>query len=75
MHSLLNRTTGYIYCPGKEAAMVIIISAAADHLYHIPLGSFYYVTGPCATTRLKLYMYKQLLNAAHLKLPPKARGR
>ena len=28
------------FCPGKEAALVIIVSAAADPLYHIPLGSF-----------------------------------
>ena len=33
------------YCPGKEAALGSIVSAAADPLYHIPKWNFDYVTG------------------------------
>ena len=34
-----------VFCPGQEAALVIIVSAAADPLYVIPMWIFDCVTG------------------------------
>ena len=41
-------------CPGKEAAMGIIVSAAADPLYRIPVWSIYCVLSNCCWPVLNL---------------------